>query len=213
MDNFLSRHGGHMFCIERNPTRGRNMKQLLLLFGICAGIFVLITTKAPATNIVITSLSGNGMITWTNNVTNLSYQVQWSSGLGQDWHGAWNTLEEMPGGTNLFFTAETPMFLRVVLPDRNVVCGEWNIIIETSTFTGLLTGASINLGRTGHSVTGGLPGVIFGERIAFGFELFGETWAMLGTIVDTNRMKGVWSRYNSSLTPEYLEGIWVGEKQ
>ena len=62
----------------------------------------------------ITAFSGNGTLSWTNGLTNGSYEVQWSPSLaaGGTWTNDWNQLRGLQG-TQSVFTVSVPMFYRV----------------------------------------------------------------------------------------------------
>jgi len=102
-----------MFCEE-----GGIMKVHTTISAALGTMLVALSSSALATNIVITAFSGNGEITWTNDVTNVTYRVQWASSLqGQDvWQNDWRSLNTIPSGTNTSFLSSVPMFYQVVIP-------------------------------------------------------------------------------------------------
>lgn len=63
-------------------------------------------------DIEITSLAGNGRLTWTSSFTNGLFSIEWAPALGTNWHANWNPLQNfwVSGHTN---TVEVPMFYRV----------------------------------------------------------------------------------------------------
>ena len=86
------------------------MLQLIAATIVCAG--GLAFGQAP----VITSFHGNGELTWTNNVTNVAYRVEWSPSLTEGhWHRSWQSLDFIESRTNASLSAEVPMFYRVVM--------------------------------------------------------------------------------------------------
>ena len=62
----------------------------------------------------ITTLSGNGTLSWTNGLANGAYEVQWSSSLtdGGVWTNDWSQLRNIQG-TQSELTVPVPMFYRV----------------------------------------------------------------------------------------------------
>jgi hypothetical protein len=58
---------------------------------------------------------GNGMLTWTNSVTNVQYRIEWASTLEGPWYYSWESLSHIRSGTNYLLTASIPMFYRVVM--------------------------------------------------------------------------------------------------
>jgi hypothetical protein len=66
-----------------------------------------------ASDIEITSLAGNGRLTWTNSFTNGLFSIEWAAALGTNsWRSNWIALQNfwVGGFTN---TVEVPMFYRV----------------------------------------------------------------------------------------------------
>lgn len=71
-------------------------------------------SSGQGTNVVITSFSGNGVLSWASDLTNASYEVQWASSLTPPaWTNTWSGLVDLmtTGSTS---TASVPMFYRVV---------------------------------------------------------------------------------------------------
>jgi hypothetical protein len=64
---------------------------------------------------VIIQYQGNGMLTWTNSVTNVQYRIEWASTPEGPWHYSWESLSHIRSGTNYILTASIPMFYRVVM--------------------------------------------------------------------------------------------------
>ncbi len=62
----------------------------------------------------ITSLGGNGQLTWTNipELNNGLFAVEWSATLGTNWHSGWDGLQSFQGA-GAATTVEVPMFYRV----------------------------------------------------------------------------------------------------
>jgi hypothetical protein len=62
----------------------------------------------------ITAFPGNGTLSWTNGLTNGSYEVEWSPSLtdGGVWTNDWSQLRGLQG-TQSVFTVPVPMFYRV----------------------------------------------------------------------------------------------------
>jgi hypothetical protein len=100
-----------MFCNKRGRRR-RRMKTKLVEVVLLAGMILSPTTYA--TNVVITSLSGNGVLTWATDLTNASYDVQWASALSAPaWTNSWASLVDIvPTGAT--HSVSVPMFYRIV---------------------------------------------------------------------------------------------------
>ena len=64
---------------------------------------------------VIIQSQGNGMLTWTNSVTNVQYRIEWASTPEGPWYYSWESLSHIRSGTNYILTASIPMFYRVVM--------------------------------------------------------------------------------------------------
>jgi len=69
---------------------------------------------AEPSPIQITSLNGNGQLTWTNHpaFSNGLFSVEWSSTLGTNWHDSWRSLKSLPGNGS-GNSVVVPMFYRV----------------------------------------------------------------------------------------------------
>ena len=82
--------------------------QVVLLGG------TILSPMAYATNVLITSFSGNGVLSWTTDLTNASYDVQWASTLSAPaWTNSWASLVELvPTGAT--HSVPVPMFYRIV---------------------------------------------------------------------------------------------------
>lgn len=92
-------------------------KQTVIVFALC-----LLSVSTYAQTSVITSLQSNGVITWTNNVTNAIYSIEWSSSLNGPWSFSWDSLINITSGTNLSMSTSVPMFYRVkMIPEAEVL--------------------------------------------------------------------------------------------
>lgn len=76
---------------------------------------------------VITSLQGNGQITWIdpNYQSNALYRIEWAAGLTNIWRRDWSGLEYLQMGTNSGATV-APMIFRVVREtNTTAIVGSW----------------------------------------------------------------------------------------
>jgi len=66
---------------------------------------------------VITGISGNGVLSWTNAAqSNAFYRVEWASSLSSGtWHRTLQTAGFTPSHTNTEFSVDVPMFYRIVM--------------------------------------------------------------------------------------------------
>lgn len=69
-------------------------------------------------DLVITSLTANGQLTWTNTTTNASYRVEWAPSLAGPWQ-QFHTLTNLDSitATNTTVSVTVPLFYRVVWTD------------------------------------------------------------------------------------------------
>jgi hypothetical protein len=84
----------------------KNLCSLLLAWSI-------VQSSWGQTPVAIRNL-GNGTLTWTNDVTNVQYRVEWASSLDGPWRYSWESLSHINSGTNYSLTVPIPMFYRVV---------------------------------------------------------------------------------------------------
>jgi rhodanese-related sulfurtransferase len=66
-----------------------------------------------AQELVIQSLAGNGVLTWSNGVVGRVARVEWAPSLGETWSASWNRLTDI-AITNPVMARPVPMFYRVV---------------------------------------------------------------------------------------------------
>jgi formylglycine-generating enzyme required for sulfatase activity len=81
---------------------------------------------------VITSFQGNGTLTWTNSLTNVSYRVEWASSLDGRWRQSWQSLSSVESLTNRVFRVPVPMFYRVALVPRALPPGM--VLVDADSF-------------------------------------------------------------------------------
>lgn len=76
---------------------------------------MLLGAKFPghAQEVVIQSLAGNGVLTWSNSVVGKAARVEWAPSLGATWSASWNRLTDI-AITNPVMARPVPMFYRVV---------------------------------------------------------------------------------------------------
>jgi rhodanese-related sulfurtransferase len=63
--------------------------------------------------VVIQSLAGNGVLTWSNSVAGGAARVEWAPSLGAAWKPSWDPLTDIPISNNVM-AMPVPMFYRVV---------------------------------------------------------------------------------------------------
>jgi len=129
---------------------------------------------------VITSLSGNGQMTWTNSVTNASYRVEWASSLTGPWK-QFNALTNLDSirATNTTVTVAVPMFYRVVWTDPPAPqpVGDWEFNGYSSTGSLIVTGlVSMTSASSGTWAFGAVPnGTNIWGMSCSGGEVLGST--------------------------------------
>lgn len=82
--------------------------------GLVALLGMLATTglgQAP----VITSFQGNGVVTWTNNLQDANYRIEWTPSLGSPWRRTWQDLSYIEAHSNSVVITSVPMFYRVAM--------------------------------------------------------------------------------------------------
>ena len=96
------------------------MKSHITEIARVALLLLAATAQAQSPNIV--SYHGNGELTWTNNDTNLFYQIQWSSSLTQSnaWRSNYLPLTDIQSSDSIL-TSSVPMFYRVCGTSNRVV--------------------------------------------------------------------------------------------
>jgi hypothetical protein len=118
------------------------MMKHIYIIGLCLMAFT-----SFAQNPVITSFQGNGVITWTNNVTNAIYRIEWASTPTGTWYNAWDILRNITVTTNTSMSAPVPMFYRVTMISE---AEHLTIFANPTTLT-------YNGDQTVLTVTGGTP--------------------------------------------------------
>ncbi len=85
-------------------------------------LLVCLQTSSFGQTSVITSLQSNGVITWTNSVSNAIYRIEWASTLNSSWQSSWDSLRNITTDTNLSASASVPMFYRVtMIPEADIL--------------------------------------------------------------------------------------------
>lgn len=106
------------------------MVRIASVLVICMFMAGALHADAP----VITSLSDNGQIEWSNSVnTNARYRIQWSSDLAGLWCNSFQSLENMEAHSGTSFSAAVPMFYRVVMTTNPPPTGM--VLIDAGKFT------------------------------------------------------------------------------
>jgi hypothetical protein len=94
---------------------------------VIAGIVALFLQRFPAQGqqIILTSISINGDLTWTSPFTNSLHTVEWASGLGGT-NVTWTPLTSLIV-TNPITTVKVPTFYRVMaITNADPIVGVWN---------------------------------------------------------------------------------------
>jgi hypothetical protein len=73
----------------------------------------LVMSAYSETNLVISSYSGNGKLSWSNAQDTIQYSVEWASSLNGVWTNSWSMLSAIPA-TSSVYTVDVPMFYRLV---------------------------------------------------------------------------------------------------
>lgn len=105
-----------------------------------------LASAAFGADFVITSLTANGQLTWTNAITNASYRVEWAASPAGPWQ-QFNALTNLDAirATSTTVTVSVPMFYRVVWADPPAPqpLGYWDFngysFAGTLVTTGLIT--------------------------------------------------------------------------
>ena len=94
------------------PPRGRRVRVAASAKAVFGGLLMFLSLPAFAQE--ITAVIGNGVVSWTNGLTNGIYEVQWAPSLetGVVWRTDWIPLQSIQG-TQAVFQASVPMFYRV----------------------------------------------------------------------------------------------------
>ncbi len=87
------------------------------VFGIIIVLSVLAPAVCPADGFEITSLSGNGMLSWTNDLPGVTCRVEWASSPDGPWTNTFSF-----SSTGEVVTCEVPMLYRVVRMPPPEIC-------------------------------------------------------------------------------------------
>jgi hypothetical protein len=97
------------FLGDRQSGESRKMKNAILLGLLAwASAFAVVAQQA-----VITGFHGNGVLTWSNRLSNAVFSVQWASTVTGPWQDSWSLLRPLPGTAGATKTVDVPMFYRV----------------------------------------------------------------------------------------------------
>lgn len=81
-----------------------------------AAFYGFLVATSMGQNPVITSVQGNGQLSWTNAVnSNALYRVEWAAHAGGPWYRNFDNIGSLDGGSATGFTVSVPMFYRVVM--------------------------------------------------------------------------------------------------
>lgn len=186
------------------------MKHLIAILLGCA-----LVCLSRAAELPVVSLGGNGVLTWTNSVSNATYRVEWASSPA----GPWQQFSVL---TNLDFIKASnttvqlfvPMFYRVVWTDAPVPqpAGEW--LFNGYSFAGslVLTGM-VTITNSGVSEVSGVWTFGPGRPLdCSSGDLFGE-WADSGffvTLCGCNVAECVYY-LSGTLIGDTYSGTWYEE--
>jgi len=84
-------------------------KKLIAVFFVCS----LGMAAHSETNLVISSFSRNGELSWSNCTGAIQYRVEWAPTLNGMWTNSWASLNAI-AATNSTYTVQVPMFYRLV---------------------------------------------------------------------------------------------------
>lgn len=106
--------------IPTRPVEKQNMKsKAFIITALLVG-----QTAIQAQEIIITSISQNGQLTWSSRFTNNVHQVEWTSSLGET--NKWTTLMSVYV-TNATTTVGIPTFYRITAStNADPIVGVWN---------------------------------------------------------------------------------------
>ncbi len=111
----LAKRGGSVLVAfpvgSAHPAVMKTQRAVLLL---CTALLAA-PTAAIAADVQILSLSGNGLLSWTNASLNVTCRVEWASSAAGPWHDSWESLSAVVV-TNHVTERSVPMFYRVVCP-------------------------------------------------------------------------------------------------
>jgi hypothetical protein len=129
------------------------MKHLIVILFGCA-----LVSASRAAELPVATLGGNGVLTWTNSVTNATFRVEWaSSPLGPWQQFSVLTNLDFIKSSNTTVRVSVPMFYRVVWTDAPAPqpAGDW--LFNSYSFAGslVLTGM-VAITNTGVSEVAGV---------------------------------------------------------
>ena len=89
----------------------------LKIVAVCAAGLLALVARAE-TNLLITSFSANGELSWSNHSGAIQYRVEWSPTVNGAWTNSWDSLNAI-AATGATYAVQVPMFYRLVaiLPD------------------------------------------------------------------------------------------------
>jgi formylglycine-generating enzyme required for sulfatase activity len=110
------------------------MRRAVCQLAVVACLVALIATKSAGQSPVITSLQGNGQLSWTNMIiTNAVYRLEWASRLDGVWHSfTYQPINTIDAHDKTVFEVEVPMFYRVVMETNEPPAGA--VWIDAGTF-------------------------------------------------------------------------------
>ncbi len=90
--------------------------KLKVMAAFIVGSFALVANSE--TNLVISSFSGNGQLSWSNYPGAIQYRVEWAPTVNGTWTNSWESLNGI-AATGSAYTVQVPMFYRLVatVPD------------------------------------------------------------------------------------------------
>ncbi len=207
---------------------------------ILSALAVLTVAASGTAQLVITSFSQNGALTWTNVVSNATYRVEWAGSPA----GPWLSFDALTNLTSLSATNKSvavtvPTCYRVVWLDPPppepegvwdyrawdydgvlLVTGRFSLVFRTNLFEN--TKGTRDLQLTGNRSTNGYyalqkgTGDISGRLTGFDFSLNLDPWTSDENIILRGRMFGAyvsgdWAFLGFGGGPEYL-GAFVAVK-
>src|SRR5664279_1125087 len=102
------------------------------IVGAHAACCMFLVGQALGQTPMITSLQGNGTLTWTNNATNVGYRIEWIPSLNDRWKQSWQPAAYVESFTNTVFAVKVPMFYRVAMVTSALPSGM--VLVDASSF-------------------------------------------------------------------------------
>lgn len=98
-----------------SQCKGDSRSPMTYVMVLLIGYFFIGSAPIAEAQVSITELDGNGVLTWTNSLSNTVGTIQWSPSLtAGNWNSDWRSLSQIPI-TNKVTSVSVPMFYRVLV--------------------------------------------------------------------------------------------------